>query len=713
MSPNAFADRVAQALSLPERSVVATLRLLDEGNTVPFIARYRKEATGALDEVQIRAVQDRGQALAELEGRRETILSSIGSQGKLTDALAKKIRAATSRQTLEDLYLPFRPKRKTRASTAKERGLEPLADRILTQPRTGAPAKEAESFIGPDVPDPDAALAGARDIVAEAVAERFQLRVTARKHVFRTGFLRSKAASKAKTAGPSKFEDYFDFDARLSGLPSHRYLALCRGEAEKVLRLSVTCDESLIVADAEQAMGHQPSSPWAEQLRMAIRDGVSRLLVPSLVNELRSALKTRADQEAVDVFAENLRNLLMAPPFGPRPVVGLDPGIRTGHKLAAVDKTGRLTGHTVIYVRKPDDAAKAAEALVRFVRTHKPDAVAVGDGTGGREAQKFVKDALEAADLSDTLVVSVNEAGASVYSASDEARREFADLDLTIRGAVSIARRLQDPLAELVKIDPKSVGVGQYQHDVHQPLLQAKLQEVVVSCVHGVGVDVNTASSALLRHVCGIGPKLADRIVAYRHDRGPFGRRTELNKVSGLGPRAFEQAAGFLRIVDGRDPLDASAVHPERYSLVARIAQDAGVAVRELVRQPKIVEGIEWSSYESDDVGAATLEDIAAELKKPGRDPRAEFEAPAFADDIHALEDVEVGMRLVGVVTNVTHFGAFVDVGVHQDGLVHVSEMADRFVSDPSEVVKVGDRVQVTVLSVDLPRRRLGLSLRA
>ena len=710
--PRYLANRVAQALDLPEPSVEATLRLLDDGNTVPFIARYRKEATGALDEVQIRDVQAKGKAITELEDRRQTILASIDSQGKLTDALRAKIEAANARPILEDLYLPYRPKRKTRASMARDRGLQPLADRILAQSGDGDPAGEAAGFLGPEVADAQAALAGARDIAAEAMAEDAALRATARRRLFEHGRVETRAASKKVAAEASKFEDYFDFESKLSGLPSHRYLALCRGEAEKVLKVSVTADEDVLARDAERAMGLKPKSPWCEQLRVAIRDGVARLLLPSLVTELRQVLKARADGGAVDVFAENLRNLLMAAPLGPKPVLGLDPGIRTGHKLAAVDSTGQLTGHTVVYIRKPAEEAKAAEAFIQFFRRHKPHAVAVGNGTGGRDAERFVRKALKDAGV-EAVVVLVNESGASVYSASDEARREFPDLDLTVRGAVSIARRLQDPLAELVKIDPKSVGVGQYQHDVHQPLLQSKLQEVVESCVNEVGVELNTASPALMRHVSGIGPKLAERIVEHRNKTGPFRRRQELSKVQGLGPRAFEQAAGFLRISGGSDPLDGSAVHPERYGLVAQMAQDAGLALKDLVGDTHSVDRIRWSNYVSDDVGAMTLEDIKAELKKPGRDPREAFEAPAFAEGVDTLEDVREDMRLEGVVTNVTHFGAFVDVGVHQDGLVHVSELADRYVSDPADVVRVGDRVKVRVLSVDLARRRLGLSMRS
>ena len=711
--PRNLAGQVAEALELPERAVAATLRLLAEGNTVPFIARYRKEATGALDEVQVRAVESQGRSLGELEDRRSTILASIESQGKLTDALAAKIRNAKSRQTLEDLYLPYRPKRRTRASIARDRGLEPLAERIAAQPKDGHPEQEAARFVGPDVESAGAALAGARDIVAETLTENFQLRAVARRRLFEHGRLLTKAASKAVAAAPSKFEDYFDFESRLGQLPSHRYLAICRGEAEKALRVTVTTDEAAIRADAERTLGLSSRSPWADQLRQAIKDGIARLLLPSLVSELRAALKTRADEAAVDVFAENLGHLLMAAPFGARPVVGLDPGIRTGHKLAAIDATGRLIGHAVVYNRKASDESKATEDFLKFVKKHEPHAIAVGNGTGGRDAERFAKAALKRAGLVDTLVISVNEAGASVYSASDIARREFPDLDLTVRGAISIARRLQDPLAELVKIDPKSVGVGQYQHDVHQSLLQSKLQEVVESCVNRVGVELNTASPELMQHVSGIGPRLAIKIVDHRHQNGAFQRRRDLKKVAGLGPRAFEQAAGFLRITGGDDPLDGSAVHPERYALVARIAKEARLSLAQLVGDSEAVSRVSWKAYESDEVGPETLADIASELQKPGRDPRELFEAPAFADGIEHLEDVSEGMQLAGVVTNVTKFGAFVDVGVHQDGLVHVSEMADRFVRDPAEIVRVGDRVNVRVLSVDLPRRRLSLSMRA
>ncbi|MEM7676173.1 MAG: helix-hairpin-helix domain-containing protein, partial [Myxococcota bacterium] len=587
------------------------------------------------------------------------------------------------------------------------------AARILAQPKSGDPDAEAAQFLGDDVENADAALAGARDIVAESLTENFQVRATARRRLFESGRLQTRPASKKIAAAPSKFEDYFDFETRLANVPSHRYLALCRGEAEKALRVTVVADNDRIVDDTERALGFDRSSPFSEQLRLAVRDGVIRLLLPSLTNELRSALKARADEGAVEVFAENLRNLIMASPFGARAVVGLDPGIRTGHKLAAIDKTGAFVDHTVIYVRKPTDEAQAAEGLIRFVRRHKPDAIAVGNGTGGREAERFVRRALQDAGLDNITVVSVNEAGASVYSASDAARREFPDLDLTVRGAISIGRRLQDPLAELVKVDPKSVGVGQYQHDVHQPVLQAKLTEVIESCVHDVGVELNTASPELIRHVSGIGPKLAERIVAHRHQKGAFTRRHDLTRVPGLGPRAFEQAAGFLRIREGKDPLDRSAVHPERYALVAQIAQDAGISLTQLVGDASAVDRIEWTKYVNDEVGHPTLNDIAAELKKPGRDPRDAFEAPSFAEGIETLEDVQTGMQLDGVVTNVTKFGAFVDVGVHQDGLVHVSQLADRFVSDPADVVRVGDRVKVRVLDVDLQRRRLSLSMRA
>jgi uncharacterized protein len=707
---------VSRDTGLPADSVAAVLRLVvDEGNTVPFVARYRKEAIGPLDEVGIRTILDRHAALKELEDRRRTILETIEGQGHLTPELEASIRACTARAALEDLYLPFRPRRRTRAGMAREKGLEPLALRILAQPRDGDPAREARAFIDPDkgVPDGDAALAGARDIVAEAVSDDARVRALARSEFRDRGRIRSEAI-KARTKEPTRFESYYDHREAVSRIPGHRYLAMRRGEREGVLRVRIEVERDRLLPGIRGYFGYMPRSPFGQEMAAAVEDAFDRLLVPSLENEIHAEVTARAEAEAVDVFARNLRELLLAPPMGPRAVVGVDPGLRTGCKCAAVDATGRFLGHVTVYPHTGGAAAdRAGPDLVAMVRRHRPDAVAVGNGTAGRETEAFVRDALAAADLKSTLVVSVSEAGASVYSASDVARLEFPDLDLTVRGAISIARRLQDPLAELVKIDPKAIGVGQYQHDVTESLLKRRLDEVVESCVNRVGVDLNTASASLLAYVAGIGPALARAIVTRRDAQGAFGSRQELLEVPRLGKRAFEQAAGFMRIRDGRQPLDSSAVHPERYALVERMARDLGVDLPSLVGNAALAGRIDIRRYVGPEVGEPTLMDIVAELGRPGRDPRAEFEAPRFRDDVRTLEDLKDGMELEGVVTNVTAFGAFVDIGVHHDGLVHVSELADRFVRDPSEVVQVGQRLQVRVLSVDLARKRVSLSARS
>jgi uncharacterized protein len=705
------APAVAVALSLPPRGVEAVIRLLADGNTVPFVARYRKEATGGLDEVQIRAIEERAAYAADLEKRREAILASIAEQGKLTDELRDRILAAATKVELEDLYLPFRPKRRTRATMARERGLEPLGRRILEQPVTGDPVREAAAFVdeAKGVPDVDAALAGARDIAAEAVAEHAEVRALARA-AFRQGALVAKAV-KAKTKEPTKFEAYYDFREPVARVPSHRYLAVRRGEREGVLRVAIDADRERLLPPILARTRHSPRSPFAGQLAAAVADALDRLLAPSVENEVAGEALERAEREAVEVFATNLEHLLLAAPLGGKPVVGVDPGLRTGCKCAAVDATGRMIGHVTVFPHTGDDAA-ASTAFADFARRHRPAAIAVGNGTAGRETEAFARKALREAAV-DAIVVSVSEAGASVYSASDAARDEFPDLDLTVRGAISIARRLQDPLAELVKVDPRSIGVGQYQHDVTEALLATRLDEVVESCVNRVGVDLNTASAALLARVAGLGPALARAVVAHRDRHGAFEDRKGLLGVPRLGPRAFEQAAGFLRIRGGRNPLDASAVHPERYALVERMARDLGVAVEALVGDAALADRIDPRRYAGGDAGEPTLRDIVAELERPGRDPRSEFSPPAFRDDVNALEDLEPGMELEGVVTNVTAFGAFVDVGVHQDGLVHVSELADRFVRDPSEVVAVGQRLKVRVLSVDLARRRISLTARS
>jgi uncharacterized protein len=702
---------VARATQLPQPGVRAVLRLLDDGATVPFIARYRKESTGSLDEVQIRAVEKARASLAELEARRATIRAAIEEQGKLTPELAAAIAGAKTKTALEDLYLPYKKRRKTRADQARERGLEPLARRLLEQPAEGDPTDEARAFVGPEVPDAEAALAGASDIAAEAVAERAEVRARLRWLYASKGELTAKLA-RGVDREESKFSDWDGFSQLARSVPSHRYLALDRGEREKALRVKIEVDAREAQAILREGAGFRRESPFGRLLDAALEDAFSRLLAPSLERELRAELEARAHEAAVKVFAENLKELLLAAPFGAKAVLGVDPGLRTGSKCALVASSGELLAHeTVFLTRSGAEKDKAKVALRKLVTEGAPEAIAVGNGTGGRETEAFLRE-LARDEGWRIPIVSVSEAGASVYSASDIAREELPDVDLTVRGAVSIARRLQDPLAELVKIDPRSIGVGQYQHDVKPALLARALDAVVEDAVNAVGVDLGTASGPLLARVAGIGPKLAGSIVRHREAAGGFRSRRELLDVKGLGKKAFEQAAGFLR-VKGENPLDASAVHPERYSLVEKMAKDLGVKVRELVGRPDLAERLDLERYVAGEVGLPTLQDIRAELSKPGRDPRAAFEAPRFRDDVHALEDLREGMELEGVVTNVTSFGAFVDIGVHQDGLVHVSELSDRWVSSPADVVKVGQRLKVRVLSVDARRRRIGLSAKS
>ena len=702
---------VSTELGLDERRVRAALQLLEEGNTVPFIARYRKEVTGGLDDAALHAIQERRSYLAELHERRWTILQSIHAQGKLTEPLRRQLLACATKAELEDLYLPYRPKRRTRGRIARERGLEPLAERMLAQERGGAPARIAAEFVNAEreVPDVDSALAGARDIVAERLAETAALRESLRKLLVQRGELCSRAIPE-KTREPTKFEQYYDFRESLRTIPSHRYLAVRRGEKEGVLRVEATVDESEALPLLERTVQWDRHSPWAEELGKALRDAWKRLLAPSLETDVRVDLKTRSDREAVDVFADNLRALLLAAPLGEHSVLGIDPGLRTGCKCAVVDSTGRFLGTTTLYPTQ--DAERAARELRALVEKLRPFAIGVGNGTAGRETEAFVRATLRSMEGKDPIVVSVNEAGASVYSASEVARDEFPDLDVTIRGAISIARRLQDPLAELVKIDPKSIGVGQYQHDVQQTLLGRKLDDVVESCVNGVGVELNTASAPLLARVAGIGPRVARSIVEHRERCGAFRDRAALLEVAGLGPRTFEQCAGFLRLRHGAHPLDRTAVHPERYALVERMAKDLGAELSALVGEKSLASRIDLSRYVGPSVGEPTLRDIVHELERPGRDPRERFEAPQFREDVTEIAHLEVGMELEGVVTNVTHFGAFVDVGVHQDGLVHVSQLADRYVEDPRQVVSVGARLKVRVLEVDLERKRIALSAR-
>ncbi len=699
----------------PRRQVASTLELLADGNTVPFIARYRKEATGGLDEVKIREIQERHAYITELEERRQTILKSIEEQGKLTQELRGKISACSTKSSLEDLYLPYKPKRRTRATLARERGLEPLSERIRSLPGKGDPLSEARAYVDPEkqVPDAEAALAGARDIVAEWISENADVRAHVRQSLGAKGVLRSEAVPK-KAVGPTKFEQYYEFREPVRGLPSHRFLAIRRGEREGVLRVRLELEETeQVLGRLGRMVGYRDRSPFSKPFGSALEDAYARLLLPSVETEVLSDLKSEADRQAVEVFARNLGNLLLSPPLGGQPVIAIDPGIRTGCKCVGLDATGKLLGNITIYPSQGEAAAaKARRDFAAFVDRFQPYAVAVGNGTGGRETEAFVRKVLETQSERQVVVVSVNESGASVYSASEVAREEFPDLDLTVRGAVSIGRRLQDPLAELVKIDPKSIGVGQYQHDVHQPLLVRKLDTVVEDCVNAVGVELDTASASLLSYVAGIGPNLAKKIVAHREQNGPFKSRKQLNRVSGLGPKTFVQAAGFLRVRNGQHALDASAVHPERYELVEQMASDLGAPLNELVGNGELAKRIDISRYVGDGVGEPTLRDIVAELGKPGRDPRATFEPPQFRDDVTEMEDLREGMELEGVVTNVTAFGAFVDVGVHQDGLVHISEMADHFVKDPHKELQVGQRLKVRVLNLDVERRRIGLSAR-
>ncbi|MEI8255130.1 MAG: Tex family protein, partial [Deltaproteobacteria bacterium] len=705
---------IARQLSLPPHGVRAVVALLVESATVPFIARYRKEATGGLDEVQIRDIDEKRTYLLELEARRRSVLDEIGRQGKLTDELRKKIEACGEKSELEDLYLPYKPKRRTRAMIARERGLEPLALRILAQPHEGDPAREAEAFVDAtkEVPGVKEALAGARDIVAETCAETASVRAFARELFLTDGTLTVTKAP--EVTGPTKFEAYYDFSETCRTLPSHRYLAVRRGETENVLRADIEVDVDRAKGEIVRLMKRDGASPWAGELDAATADAWKRLVAPSAESEARVDMKLRADRDAVGVFAQNLRALLLAAPLGSRPVIGIDPGQRTGCKLAVVDATGKLLEHTVLYLVQGDDAVERSKrTLMGLLAKHQPSAVAIGNGTHGRETESFVREVLRDAGATGVFPVMVNESGASVYSASDVAREEFPDLDLTVRGAISIARRLQDPLAELVKVDPKSIGVGQYQHDVFQQLLAKKLDEVVESCVNQVGVELNTASAPLLSRVAGIGSTLAKRIVMHRDARGAFHTRKDLREVPGLGPKTFEQCAGFLRIRGGENPLDASAVHPERYALVEQMAKDVGTELAKIVGDPTLVGRIEWKRYVSGDLGEPTLRDIVAELQKPGRDPRESFEPPKFRDDVRTLEDLKPGMALEGVVTNVTAFGAFVDIGVHQDGLVHISQLSDRFVKDPSEVVKAGDKIHVRVLEIDMARKRIALTARS
>lgn len=695
---------IAKTLGLGERQVANTIQLLSEGATIPFISRYRKEATGGLDEVQVAAVQQQNDRLTELVRRREYILKTIEEQGKLTDELKARISGSWDANELEDLYLPYKPKRRTRAEVARKRGLEPLADILLKRPFTD-PAVAAEKFINSEVPDTESALQGARDILAERISEDDRTRSMVRGVFRRTAVIVSKVV-KAKEGEAAKFRDYFDFSERLSRCSSHRLLAMRRGEAEGYLRVSI------VPADEEECMERvarpyvKAGSKSAEQMALAATDAYKRLLRPAIETEFSVDSKKKADEEAIGVFANNLKQLLLAAPLGAKRIMGIDPGYRTGCKVVCLDEQGNLLHHEAIFPHPPrSEWAKSACTISSLVEKYGVQAIAVGNGTAGRETEELLK----SVPLGDVEIYMVSEDGASVYSASKTAREEFPDEDVTVRGAVSIGRRLADPLAELVKIDPKAIGVGQYQHDVDQGELKHSLDLTVESCVNTVGVDLNTASKHLLTYVSGLGPALAQKIVDYRAGHGRFTSRRQLLNVPRLGSKAYEQSAGFLRISGGDNPLDNTAVHPERYALVEQMAKDAGCDVPTLIRDGKVREKIDLAKYCSDIVGMPTLTDIMGELSKPGRDPRGTAKVFSFDNSIHTIDDLKVGMELPGVVSNITKFGCFVDMGIKTKGLVHVSQLADRYVSDPAQVLKIQQRVRVCVIGVDLERGRVAL----
>ncbi len=700
---------ISQELNIPINQIKAVQDLLSQDATIPFIARYRKEATGSLDETQITAIRDRRRQLVELDQRRDTILNSMEKHGHLTDELREKVLAAETMTELEDIYLPYKPKRRTKGTIAKERGLEPLAQAIFEQNGID-PMTLATEYVDPEteVPTNDDALQGARHIMAEWINEDETARNRLRSLFENKAVIRSNVIAGKESDG-SKFKDYFEWQEPAHSAPSHRILAMRRGEREDILSLGMQPSEDDAIEILEKLFLKGDGQDSA-QVAMAITDSYKRLLSRAMETELRLATKERAEKDAIRVFADNLRQLLLAAPLGAKRVLGIDPGFRTGCKVVCLDRQGKLLHNDTIYPHtSKGQLERAKETVINLCEAHRIEAIAIGNGTAGRETETFVR-GLDVPGA--PIILLVNESGASVYSASEVAREEFPDHDLTVRGAVSIGRRLMDPLAELVKIDPKSIGVGQYQHDVDQGDLRASLDDVVVSCVNAVGVDVNRASAQLLSYVSGLGPQLARNIVAHRDKNGPFTNRKELKDVSRLGPKAFEQAAGFLRITDASYPLDGSAVHPESYPIVDSMAADLGSTVSDLMKKEALRQKIDLQQYVNDTVGLPTLTDIIEELAKPGRDPRQSFEVFSFDENVSEIKDLEPGMRLPGIVTNITKFGAFVDIGVHQDGLVHISEMADRFIKDPADVVKVQQKVIVTVLEVDLERKRIALSMR-
>ena len=700
---------VSEQLHLGKSQVKAVTDLLDAGATIPFISRYRKEATGSLDEVAVTAIRDKLKLLADLTARKEAVIKSLDQNGHLTVELEQQIFAAETMSRVEDIYLPYRPKRRTRASQARKKGLEPLARDLLEQQGVD-PQKAASAFINPEkgVDSIDTALDGARDIIAEIINEDPRARDGLRS-LFGTRSDYICSVAKGMETEGSKYRDYFAYQEPAAQAPSHRILAMRRGEKEGFLNITVAPPESEAIALLENLFVKGPGAD-SEQVKLAVYDSYRRLLSRSMETEIRLATKERADSEAIRVFADNLRQLLLSPPLGAKRILGLDPGFRTGCKLVCLDRQGNLTHHDTIFPHTgTKNTTEAGRTVKNLCKQFKIEAIAVGNGTAGKETESF----LRSLKLDATLpILVVNESGASIYSASATAREEFPELDLTVRGAISIARRLMDPLAELVKIDAKAIGVGQYQHDVDQGALKQALDDTVASCVNAVGVDVNQASFQLLTYVSGIGPQIARNIISFRNDNGPFRKRIALKSVSRLGPKAFQQAAGFLRILNGDNPLDTSAVHPESYPIVDKMTRNLNCTVDRLLQDPQLRKTIVVKQYITDEIGLPTLQDILHELDKPGRDPRKSFELFAFAEGIDTLDDLEPGMRLPGMVTNVTAFGAFVDIGVHQDGLVHISQMADRFVKDPADIVKVQQSVKVTVLEVDTVRSRISLSMK-
>jgi uncharacterized protein len=707
---NNYSNLVATELGIKEQQVKAVIALVDGGATVPFIARYRKEATGSLDEVFIAKIRDRVEQLKELDKRREAILKSIDEQGKLTAELEKKIKTAETMTALEDIYLPYKPKRKTRASVAREQGLEPLAKSILKQSSIDVLA-EAQKYLNEEkgVSTDEEALKGARDIIAETINEDAEIRQKIRKLFLTEGIIKSKVI-KGKEDAAAKFKDYFEWEEPISRVASHRLLAMRRGEKEMFLSLDISPNEEDALRIIEKSYLKGPNAS-SEQVELALRDAYKRLLKPSIETEVRLQAKKKADLEAITVFKDNLKELLLAAPLGAKNVLGIDPGFRTGCKVVCLDKQGKLLHHDAIFPNEPQkNTIRSAATIHELCSKYKIEAIAIGNGTAARETESFVKSiGLPKA----IMIIMVNESGASIYSASETAREEFPDHDVTVRGSVSIGRRLMDPLAELVKIDAKSIGVGQYQHDVDQNALKQGLDDVVISCVNAVGVEVNTASKELLSYVSGLGPALAKNIVSYRNENGPFKSRAALKKVPRMGEKVFEQAAGFLRIESAKNPLDNSAVHPESYGIVESMAKDIDANIDQLISDQNLRKSIKIDNYITENVGLPTLKDIMDELEKPGRDPRDTFEVMEFDDTVHSMEDLKVGMQLNGIVTNVTNFGAFVDIGVHQDGLVHKSQLADRFVENPADFVKVQQKVTVTVTGVDIERKRISLSMKS